>query len=241
MYAIIKQNGRTYTSMVFGYYCPINSQDDYERYLESIYNQFYIVLNEEKTHLQKLYIFPSNEKRLNPQILITDGNQNDWALDADNHGCSDIIAVINIDTIETDIPEDVLQKCIKLDSEYQYNEYPKITNQNDIDNLMWTAGGFHDAHIKKLEAKDDGALYLLFDGVWGCEIEMWFEGDVSFCTESRNPDYYDPYWFESSMVIENGFIYFYDSDYIRPEELTDGYCWFKARKIKYHVIPTFSK
>ena len=98
--------------MVFGYYCPINSQDDYERYLESIHNQFYIVLNEEKTHLQKLYIFPSNEKRLNPQILITDGNQNDWALDADNHGCSDIIAGINIDTIETDVPEDVLQKCI---------------------------------------------------------------------------------------------------------------------------------
>lgn len=45
MYAIIKQeNGQSYTSMVFGYYCPVQSQDDYDRYLESIHNQFYIMM-----------------------------------------------------------------------------------------------------------------------------------------------------------------------------------------------------
>lgn len=25
-------------------------------------------------------------------------------------------------------------------------------------------------------------------GEWGCEIEMWLENDVSYSTESRNPD-----------------------------------------------------
>lgn len=45
MYAIIKQaNGQSYTSMVFGYYCPVQSQDGYDRYLESIHNQFYITM-----------------------------------------------------------------------------------------------------------------------------------------------------------------------------------------------------
>lgn len=45
MYAIIKQkNGQSYTSMVFGYYRPVQSQDNYERYLESAHNQFYIVM-----------------------------------------------------------------------------------------------------------------------------------------------------------------------------------------------------
>lgn len=33
---------------------------------------------------------------------------------------------------------------------------------------------------------------------------MWLENDVSYSTESRNPDYEDPYRFESSMVIEDG-------------------------------------
>ena len=46
IYAIVKQeNGQSYTSMVFGYYCPVQSQDGYDRYLESIHNQFYIVLD----------------------------------------------------------------------------------------------------------------------------------------------------------------------------------------------------
>ena len=46
MYAIVKQeNGQSYTSMVFGYYCPVQSRDGYDSYLESIHNQFYIVLD----------------------------------------------------------------------------------------------------------------------------------------------------------------------------------------------------
>lgn len=66
---------------------------------------------------------------------------------------------------------------------------------------------------------------------------MWLENDVSYSTESRNPDYEDPYRFESSMVIEDGFIYFYDCDGISPSKLSNNYCWFKARKVKYHIIP----
>lgn len=73
--------------------------------------------------------------------------------------------------------------------------------------------------------------------MWGCEIEMWLENDVSYSTESRNPDYEDPYWFESSMVIEDGFIYFYDCDGISPSKLSDKYCWVKAKKVKHHIIP----
>ena len=88
-----------------------------------------------------------------------------------------------------------MEKCIQLDSAYNYVEYPEITNQNDIDNLMHTAGGFHDAKIKNMKTNDDGVLYILFDGAWGCKIEMWLENDVSYSTESRNPDYEGPYRF----------------------------------------------
>lgn len=66
---------------------------------------------------------------------------------------------------------------------------------------------------------------------------MWLENDVSYSTESRNPDYEDPYRSESSMAIEDGFIYFYDCDGINPSKLSEKYCWVKARKVKHHIIP----
>ena len=66
MYAIVKaQNGTFYTSPVFAhYYKKSNSKDEYQRYLDSIYNQFYIVLDQGKKHLVKQYVF-YNEKKQN--------------------------------------------------------------------------------------------------------------------------------------------------------------------------------
>ena len=51
MLAIIRKgNGEYYTSLVFGYYSSVSSDDDeYQRYLDSIYNRFYIVLEDRKS------------------------------------------------------------------------------------------------------------------------------------------------------------------------------------------------
>lgn len=43
---------------------------------------------------------------------------------------------------------------------------------------MNVTGWFHDAFIKELE-EDNNVLRVLFDGSWGCKIEMFFEGKVS--------------------------------------------------------------
>lgn len=59
---------------------------------------------------------------------------------------------------------------------------------------------------------------------------MWLENDVSYSTESRNPDYEDPYRSESSMAIEDGFIYFYDCDGISPLELSTNIVGSKQEK-----------
>lgn len=69
MYAIVKQkNGQSYTSMVFGYYCPVQSQDGYDRYLESIHNQFYIVLDKAKTQLVKHVVSRRAKNTLTPEF-----------------------------------------------------------------------------------------------------------------------------------------------------------------------------
>lgn len=71
----------------------------------------------------------------------------------------------------------------------------------------------------------------------GAKIEMWFSGDLEFDTKSRDPRYESPYWFGSTMVLKNGFIYFIDDEDREIEDIGEGFCWFKARYVKYHIIP----
>ena len=68
-------------------------------------------------------------------------------------------------------------------------------------------------------------------GIW------WLSEDLEYDTSSRNPDYYDPYWYGSTIIIKNGFVYFIDEDNISVDEITEGYCYFKARHMKYRIIP----
>ena len=79
--------------------------------------------------------------------------------------------------------------------------------------LMLITGDFHDARIVEIEERADGSLRVLFDGVWGCDVELYFEGDVTYCTDSRNPMDYDPYWGDSQIAFRDGFIIFYDDAY----------------------------
>ena len=71
----------------------------------------------------------------------------------------------------------------------------------------------------------------------GCKIEVWLWGELEYSTNSRNPDEFDSYWFGSTIVIKDDFIYFIDDENVKPEDINDRYCWFKAKHMKYHIIP----
>lgn len=237
MHAIVRcGQGQHYISTVFGYYCKITATDDYERYLERIHNQYFLVLNKEKKRLIKQYIYDENSKYLDPSVLIVESDNSDWSVDDNGQGCVGFLSEVSQECIE-DLQSDLLERCIQMDAEYHYDEYPEIFCQKDIDDLMNVSGWFHDACIEKLAQQDDGSVYALFDGVWGCKIEIWFSDEVAYNVDSRNPDEYDPYWSGSTMLIEDGFIYFVDDEGMEVSGITEGYCWFKAKRMKYHVIP----
>lgn len=130
-----------------------------------------------------------------------------------------------------------MQKCKSAYSGFVYIETPEIKNQHDIENLMWASGGFHDARIATEHLEDDGTLHLHFDGTWGCEIDVWFWGDLEYDTSSRDPDECDPYWFGSTVILHDGFVYFVDEDDMTVDKIDSGYCYFKARHMKYRIIP----
>jgi len=240
MHAIIRQGkGKYYVSAVFGYYKDITATDDYKRYLEGIHKPYYIVWDEKQERLIKWLAMEPNTKYIIPQILIIDTDQHNWVKDDDGVGCVDFLNRKLLESfLDTEYqPEDILQKCRMMDRGYVYNDTPEIRNQQDIDNLEWASGGFHDAFIATEELQDDGTLYLRFGGTWGCEIEIWFWGDLEYDTSSRNSEEFDPYWFGSTVLLENGFVYLVDEDDMTVEKIEPGYCYFKARHMKYRIIP----
>ena len=240
MHALVCQgNGKYYVSAVFGYFKDITATNDYDRYIESMHKPYWIVWDESKKRLIRWLNMVPNTKYIIPQILIVDSERQNWNIDDEGVGCVDFLTRELLDSfLDKEIqPEAILEKCRAIDSDYIYEEIQEIKEPKDIENLYWASGGFHDARIAKEKLEQDGTLYLKFDGTWGCEIEVWLSGDLEYDTSTRNPTEYDPYWFGSTILLENGFIYFVDEDDMTVEDIGQEYCYFKARNMKYRIIP----
>ena len=240
MHAIVCQgNGKYYVSAVFGYFRDITATDDYEKYIQSIHNPYWIVWDEEKKRLIRWLHMVPDTKYIIPQILIVDSDHENWNMDDNGVGCVDFLSRDLLDSfLDLDQqPEEILEKCRSMDAGYIYEEIQEIKGQKEIDNLDWASGGFHDARIAKEELQQDGTLYLRFDGTWGCEIEVWLWGDLEYDTSSRNPDHCDPYWQGSTILQKDGFLYLIDDDDMTVEQIGKGYCYFKARHMKYRIVP----
>ena len=240
MHAIIRQgNGKYYISAVFGYYEDLTATDEYERYLESIYKPYWIVWDPEKKKLIRWNARVQNTDRIIPQILIIDAEHNNWNVDENENGCVDFLSREILDSIldKEKQPDSILEKCREMDKNYVHEEIIEIKNKQDIENLEWVSGEFHDAYIAEEKLQDDGTLYLLFDGTWGCKIEVWFSGDLEYDTSSVDPEKYAPYWAGSTVILQDDFIYLVDDENMTVDKICDGYCYFKARHMKYRVIP----
>ena len=235
MHALVCQGkGKYYVSAVFGYY-----NDDYKkRYDESQYD-YWIVWDEEKKRLIRWLQFSPKSNYMHPQILNIDSTQENWELDAHGLGCADFLSKDLLDSfLDQEVqPEEILEKCRSMDAGYIYEETPEIKSQQDIDILELASWGFHDARISIEELQQDGTLYLRFDGIWGCDIEIWLWGDLEYDTSSRNPEENNPYWFAATIIQQDGFIYLIDEEAVKVEDINKGYCYFKARHMKYRIIP----
>lgn len=240
MHAIIRMgDGKYYVSSVFGYYNDVKSEDSYQRYLERIRTPYYVVFNEEKNKLIKCFHMQPDTKYLIKQVLIIDSDESGWNInEEDGTGGVAFLPRELADKIiaEGVVPDDIMQQCTEIEESYTYNEYTEIKTEKDIKDFDWATGDFHDACIEEQKMLEGGELYLRFIGIWGCQVEMWFWDELEYCTESRNPEYYDPYWSCATVLLSNGYVYFVD-DEIEVNEITDEYCWFKARHMRYHIIP----
>lgn len=245
MHAIINQgDGKYYISYVFGFYRNVTATDDYQRYLETFRNPYYVVWDEKRENLIKwLMMKPNVEPYLVQQALIVDNDQHNWIKNKEEEGCVDFLDKEIIDSILKNGFQDkaLFEKCQNIDKEYKYEEFREIRSENDIEDFDWATGNFHDAYIEKEIMQDDGTLYLLFEGIWGCSVEVWFWGDVEYDTSSRGPYEGNQYWYSSTVILKDGFVYFVDEEDMTVDKINERYCYFKARNMKYRIIPNSLK
>ena len=240
MKAIIRQGeGKYYVSTVFGYYQDVKSEDDYQRYLERIHSSYYVVWDEAHEKLVKCFAMQPKTKYMIPMVLVIDSDQHGWLVDDEGIGGLEFLPRDFADRLiaQGKLQDDILARCLEADGDYVYEPYKEIKSEKDIKDLQWASGYFHDVRIAEEKLQDDGVLYLLFDGVWGCSIEVWLWDDLEYNTSSRNPEEYDPYWYGSTIILQDGFVFFVDDDNMTVDKITEDYCYFKARHMKYHIIP----
>ncbi len=232
MHVIIRQgSGEYYTSAVFG--CYDEGEDGFKR-------PYFIVFNKEKTGLVRQPMFdPANAPYLDLMVLEFDNNLDNWNKDEHNFGEVDFLSKPGGERLREGevLSPELLDRCRQLDDSITFSEYNVISTEKDIEKLMMIAGGFHDAKISQLDKNEDGSVRVLLEDVWGCSIEIFLDGDVSFCTDSVNPQLYSPYWLDSSLIMADGYFVFVDDECVSLEDIDDKYCWFKARSFAYRVIP----
>lgn len=235
MVAIIFSPGGTYyTSLVFGVYWPVSDSAD-TAHSPDAYEEYFLVLDQEKTRLVRQRRFSSQKSILKPAVLITDTDRTNWKLDENGRGCVDFLAGLPADRVADDISPALLERCIAMDAAYHCEPWREIRTEKDIHDLLCVAGGFHDAYVDRCEPRQDGSLYVFFKGEWGCSIEILFSGEVSWSIKSRDDD--SKWWFDSSVLLQDGFVYFVDEEGMTVDRISDEYCWFKARHMKYHILP----
>lgn len=229
MYAIILKNkGGSYGSVVFG--CHVEARSSWEK------DWYWIVLNEEKTKLVKRKAY--SRKPLRRRVLIADADKSGWVGEEEVDESVGFLPSTELVTLvdEDRVPEELTQLCIEVDRAYHYEEIREVLNLDDARDFDWVSLGLHDARIAECEEEGD-ELRVLFESDWDCKVEVWFSGDVACETWCRNPEYYDPYWFESAVFFHGGFVYLADYGCASVEEGLDGCCWFRGRSMRYRVIP----
>lgn len=234
MQAIIRYgDGRFYCSPIFGMYYDKNSK-------QKPFDAYVICFDEGKEKLVRHPLYnPKKKPYLNLMVLATDDDRSEWVSSEDDRykGVIFLPWAMALKAVKDGfLPGELKKRCQEQDHHEDYSGFHQIKTDAHIRRLMTITGEFHDARIAKSEEQPDGSLYVLFDGVWGCSVELVFSGDVSYCTDSRDPKKWDPYWLGSSAVIKDGYIYFTD-DAVDISQLNDNYCWFKARTMKYRIIP----
>lgn len=131
--------------------------------------------------------------------------------------------------------EEYKQKAIQLNESIVLKEWTLVKNEQDVENLMSFAWGFHDGIIEKvvLNSKLDN-LEVVFSGCWGSKITLSFQTDPAVKLAFDNPFVQEI--MSANIFFENGFVYWVDNDAIssvQQLEENKDIQYFRARSLSW--------
>lgn len=219
-----------YYSPVFGKFKESNSNEEWDIY--------YLVLNESRDKLIKVNLYEDGESTKR-KIIELDQDYENLVLDDDGYGCVEYLNENDIDKILNgeDIEPFKLKICKNFYDEMEIPLYTKVKTDDDINNLLKLSNNFHDAYVNNINGNDK-KMVVTFDGVWGCSIEMVFEGEILY-KNNRTKASGNLVWYDCSLYFNDShYIVFVDQDdYNRDEDLDTNQCYFMAKRLKYKIIP----
>lgn len=196
-------------------------------------NALATVFNRTKTRLIKVAMMAPTEQ-IHRQIVIFDDDTSQWWWEnTTSTGCMKLVA-----DNDKQLAENLLSKNIKtlqhIDALCTFLPAGTIKNMADARQLMDIMGGFHDAHLVKIDQNDD-ELHLQFAPCWGLELELWFSGECYFQTY----DWQYSWWMDGSLFVEAGMICLCDGEEIFTLAAAKQYgnC-FWGRRLRYEICPT---
>lgn len=233
MHKIIRKgNGEFYVSVVFaeysGYSAGMPEMDGY------------IVFNEEKTKL----VFQPMWDLSNPpyrDLLVLDykNYREDWSyIDLYNE-----VDLFDEDEFQDELEyildngfksEKFYKRCLELDAEVEYKEWNEIKTEQDIKDLLKLAVGFQDSTVDEVEELEDGSLLVSISSLWEFNMEIIFSNDVSY-NKNALGDYND--MGDTELLYEDGYYCLVNDFYSNMSEIEDYNIWFKAKEMKFKVIP----
>ena len=233
VYVLINNgDGTHYASAAFAYYRD-KSKDEYGQTVPEEWRYYFLVLNQEKTAVVKKYLY-DHSKRNNyyKMVLILDDAVDDWNFIEDDTGEINTHDKVELLAMERNGVGFVTPDLLEEDQKYNFNEIQEICTHSDAERLNNLSWYFHDAHIAEKELVGD-ELRVLMDGIWGCNVEFWFSGDIECHMGWLGDPRYVPYINEASVWLENGYVYFSDDYDGSVSKLKEDSCWFRGKNVRY--------
>lgn len=228
MYAVVGDvPGLIYTSVVFGRYKEIVNGK------EKIY---YIVLNSSKSKLIKKYEFERECEGIYSYVHEMEWDISDWHLIDDKYGQIDFFDSNLPELVIKDmVPEELFEKCLEVNENYDYKKWKEIRTDEDIYELDEFCCNFHDACLANIAIESySDSITATICGIGDFTVEICFH-DFACCNTGKTCP--TDYWFSSSMYFKDGYICFINEEDCEITPENDCYTWFRGKKAKYRILP----
>lgn len=152
MFAFVKEaDGSLYRTAVFG---AFNDKVANDTAFDAAYQNYYLILNRDKTGFCKKYSFVQDAPVLKKALYFYEFNRDDWNLvtDDDFYGHVAWLTRAEVQRLlrgEAPSPQ-ALQKALAIDAKAQFDLEGDLTSWDQIEMVLGFTGGFRGAYLESL-------------------------------------------------------------------------------------------